>query len=484
MSMQGSPSAGVSPLAEFSQPSTLSSTNSSSFCSCGTSQVAEYSCPPMSDCPGSSACETSQIAEFSWSTPSSCGLLAGLLLNVGLVVTVSRDECRFVRWASMVTRIVKPLLELLRLLALPLWSHDAIAAGSSTVGLFVHVDSDEPADVSVPVYWTHDDIERAFSRHLALRVDWLEFTWAGSDVCPRAVHLREVFHGLPKGTVQRQQSTLGYEVIVGHRTSRKRGLTAYSALHQRAHGADAVFNAAALVTHTCVPIHRDSTNDPLHDILTSHSPLLSYPRWASQWILGGDSNENAQDSAVEDDRTRALMMRIPCQQMRNRHPHGARAEAVILRQRDLSPMSLGCDVAQARLVPKSGKPPRQKASRRAVVRDIDSEIDVNSLASPFERWMARKVLSLERQLGECASTLSSLEDEVSSIVLSGNVSGGVPHVSVSPTEPFHDMVPSVSASSTCAVFVHGGGKAHRAQHDAVVQTSFDLVVKDVADVCS
>eukprot|EP00971_Amphidinium_carterae_P218547 4337953-Amphidinium_carterae.2 len=161
----------------------------------------------------------------------------------------------------------------------PVWKP---AVDNPTTLVHVSVGDNVPLTISVPRDWALDEIEDALAKHVCCRRDWIDFVWAGSDVAidyapsfpllteASGIELAQVFQEMPTKTAHRRSRTHGSEVIIGHRASRKRGVSVYTTRNPEAARAcvakatelvpDAVFNAIALVWHASTPVHRDSTN--------------------------------------------------------------------------------------------------------------------------------------------------------------------------------------------------------------------------------
>eukprot|EP00971_Amphidinium_carterae_P049626 978288-Amphidinium_carterae.1 len=154
-------------------------------------------------------------------------------------------------------------------------------------------------DADIPDSWTREDAEFALSRHLAVLPKWLIYEWEGravtitpSDsfpICSGAMFdsLVQAIDELPAEPYTKRLNVKGFEIIVGHRASRKRGLTSYT-VSNVAHAThlvraasqfapDAVFNALAIVKHAHVPLHRDVTNDYSSHDAGASSPYISFP---------------------------------------------------------------------------------------------------------------------------------------------------------------------------------------------------------------
>eukprot|EP00971_Amphidinium_carterae_P336858 6473421-Amphidinium_carterae.2 len=177
---------------------------------------------------------------------------------------------------------------------------DSIGSGD---GVTIHVTTgpEAPVPVQVPEGWSRQQIEITLARHVCARLDWLDFTWIDMDVSieyssayPRcdgdeADSLRTVVADLPKGSMHKRALTQTSEVIVGHRACWKRGLTSFTTTNQEyvkglvasiiALVPDAVFNAAALVTHGSTAAHRDVTNEP-----TKEMTLIPLDATPEAWI--------------------------------------------------------------------------------------------------------------------------------------------------------------------------------------------------------
>eukprot|EP00971_Amphidinium_carterae_P136990 2714720-Amphidinium_carterae.1 len=167
----------------------------------------------------------------------------------------------------------------------PLWQYE----GEEEVRrLHVTISNSAPHSIAVPVSWAQEEVERAFACHIAVCVDWLDFTWVHDDVSVDYTHdhpsiasdagqeLVTCFQRMPWSASGRRAASQGHEVIIGHRASRLRGLSSYTSRHENevrtlvtavnALLPTAVYNAAALVHHTSTPIHRDSMNHPGYDM--------------------------------------------------------------------------------------------------------------------------------------------------------------------------------------------------------------------------
>eukprot|EP00971_Amphidinium_carterae_P337557 6474415-Amphidinium_carterae.1 len=169
----------------------------------------------------------------------------------------------------------------------PLWK---IASDDDLITIHLSVSDGSPVPVSVPVCWTGSDIEHAMAQHICCKRDWLDFTWAGNDVfvefarsfpslfTQTSAELATLCRSLPASSSRRRKRTGGSEVIVGHRASRKKGVTAYTTRHPdvvRELTAkvsemipEATFNALAYVKHSSIPVHRDGTNKVDSDMFT------------------------------------------------------------------------------------------------------------------------------------------------------------------------------------------------------------------------
>eukprot|EP00971_Amphidinium_carterae_P335482 6471359-Amphidinium_carterae.3 len=89
--------------------------------------------------------------------------------------------------------------------------------------------------------------------------------------------LRDQFHVLLQGSSHRRSLTDTSEVIIGHRGTRKRGLTAFTLSHEPAVRLlvgtinklfqDVSYNAIALVNHRSTPVHKDGANHAEHDMV-------------------------------------------------------------------------------------------------------------------------------------------------------------------------------------------------------------------------
>eukprot|EP00971_Amphidinium_carterae_P197783 3925412-Amphidinium_carterae.1 len=176
----------------------------------------------------------------------------------------------------------------------PLWQLDT---EEETRQLYVSASNNDPQCISIPVSWSQSEMERALACHLAVCTDWLDFTWVNNDVsieyawnCPSIASddgqvLAACFQRMPWHSQSRRTSTQGQEVILGHRASRRRGLTTYTMHHEEEVRAlvaavntllpTAVYNAAALVHHTSTPLHRDVMNHPDFDMYLIPQSLTS-----------------------------------------------------------------------------------------------------------------------------------------------------------------------------------------------------------------
>eukprot|EP00971_Amphidinium_carterae_P341125 6479771-Amphidinium_carterae.2 len=172
----------------------------------------------------------------------------------------------------------------------------------TTIPLHVTVGLAPPEEICIPALWTKDESERAFASHLALRVEWLDFTWVESDVSIElsldfpvphldAWHqLHAAVSAMPPSARRRRNLTMGSETILGHRASRRRGLTSYTTQHEAEVASlvsavnalipGATYNAIALVAHSTTPTHRDTTNDPLCEMyIIPHGPAIQSWMW-------------------------------------------------------------------------------------------------------------------------------------------------------------------------------------------------------------
>eukprot|EP00971_Amphidinium_carterae_P145738 2888248-Amphidinium_carterae.1 len=163
----------------------------------------------------------------------------------------------------------------------PPWQH---IDDDETLAFHLSVEHSPPVEIIIPAIWTRDEAERAFASHLAVCMEWIDFTWVDADVSIEAssefpqvdssewCELCEKIQVMHVGPQRRRTLTAGSETIIGHRASRLRGLTSYTLKHEasvrdlvafiNAFIPRAVYNAAAIVTHGSTPAHRDSTNDP------------------------------------------------------------------------------------------------------------------------------------------------------------------------------------------------------------------------------
>eukprot|EP00971_Amphidinium_carterae_P191936 3808453-Amphidinium_carterae.1 len=168
----------------------------------------------------------------------------------------------------------------------PPWRHEE--DGEDFRALHVTAGLAPPVEIRIPAVWTRDEAERAFASHLALRLEWLDFTWIDADVGIEfsvdfpGTHLatwhqlQAEISALPSSSRRRRNLTMGSETILGHRASRRRGLTSYTTRHEAEVASlvsavnltfpGAVYNAIAIVAHGTTPTHRDGTNDPLSDM--------------------------------------------------------------------------------------------------------------------------------------------------------------------------------------------------------------------------
>eukprot|EP00971_Amphidinium_carterae_P102404 2027360-Amphidinium_carterae.3 len=164
----------------------------------------------------------------------------------------------------------------------PTWLY-ATQPGEELRTVHVSVGECEPTDIQVPCSWSQDQMESSFARHVAARPEWLEFVWINQDVSieysgafpdpnsHESAALSQCFHSLPRRAAYRRESKRTNEIVIGHRASRKPGITAYTKAHPDEVRAlvqcvcqclpGVVFNAAALVAHQSIPPHKDEMND-------------------------------------------------------------------------------------------------------------------------------------------------------------------------------------------------------------------------------
>eukprot|EP00971_Amphidinium_carterae_P348015 6490271-Amphidinium_carterae.2 len=167
----------------------------------------------------------------------------------------------------------------------PTWSLKHISIGASLRQLHVSVGNETPQTLQVPSSWSIQYTEESLARHLCCMRDWLTFTWANNDVfiefshafplmaSSEAAKMFDLVDGLPSNRKSSRKRSLSHssEVIVGHRSTRAYGVTAFTQAHEDfCHDVvvaassflpEAVFNAMAVVTHGDTPAHRDSMND-------------------------------------------------------------------------------------------------------------------------------------------------------------------------------------------------------------------------------
>eukprot|EP00971_Amphidinium_carterae_P182932 3630207-Amphidinium_carterae.3 len=176
------------------------------------------------------------------------------------------------------------------LLTWPAWLHPQENEMNSRdmFNICLTLEEQLPKYIAVPDEWSRPLIEHAIADHLSVAHSWLLFDWEGNcvSVTPAACFPRvsgKTYDDLydscvampaPRG---RRPGMFSSELIIGHRGSRKRGLTKFTTEHPGVSRAmvraanqfspHTTFNAIAIVHHRQVPIHRDVMNDALHQMV-------------------------------------------------------------------------------------------------------------------------------------------------------------------------------------------------------------------------
>eukprot|EP00971_Amphidinium_carterae_P242289 4810713-Amphidinium_carterae.3 len=172
----------------------------------------------------------------------------------------------------------------------PPWTLHHAAIGAPLRQLHISVGSNTPIPIHFPCSWSVEFTEDILVTHVCCKRGWLSFTWAESDVfieyssafpmldSVEATALFSVVDAAPlrRKSGRKRALTRTSEIIVGHRSTRAAGVTAFTKAHEDFSRElvaaavslvpEAVFNAIALVTHGSTPAHRDVKNDECQEM--------------------------------------------------------------------------------------------------------------------------------------------------------------------------------------------------------------------------
>eukprot|EP00971_Amphidinium_carterae_P114070 2260378-Amphidinium_carterae.1 len=176
------------------------------------------------------------------------------------------------------------------LLVWPSWLHPQENEVNSRdmFNICLTLEEQDPKYIAVPDEWSRPRIEHAIADHLSVAHSWLLFVWEGNTVsvkpeacfpqvlCKEYDDLYDSCSAMPAPR-GRRPGMFSAELVIGHRGSRKRGLTKFTTEHPdvsktlvcaaNQFSPLTTFNAIAIVHHRQVPIHRDVMNDALHQMV-------------------------------------------------------------------------------------------------------------------------------------------------------------------------------------------------------------------------